>query len=70
MQDGVAGPEPGDTEAVRAHLLKRFDGWDESLVALLRNNDGGFVDRPVFVLPVPHTWERTPASPCWETPRT
>lgn len=56
----AAGTEPGDTEAVRAHLLKMFDGWDESLLALLRNNDGGFVDRPVFVLPVPHTWEHVP----------
>ncbi|MFJ7149084.1 FAD-dependent oxidoreductase [Streptomyces sp. NPDC100445] len=49
-----------DTAAVRAHLLKMFDGWHESLLDLVRHNDGGFVDRPVFVLPAPHTWEHVP----------
>ncbi|MGJ5748878.1 2-polyprenyl-6-methoxyphenol hydroxylase-like FAD-dependent oxidoreductase [Streptomyces puniciscabiei] len=49
-----------DTAAVRAHLLKMFDGWDERLLHLLRHHDGGFVNRPVFVLPVPHTWEHVP----------
>ncbi|MEU8471232.1 NAD(P)/FAD-dependent oxidoreductase [Streptomyces sp. NPDC029006] len=51
---------PGDTAAVRARLLKMFDGWDENLLGLLRHNDGGFVDRPVFVLPAPHAWEHVP----------
>ncbi|MDN0193565.1 NAD(P)/FAD-dependent oxidoreductase [Streptomyces sp. S.PNR 29] len=49
-----------DTAAVRAHLLRMFEGWDESLLNLVRHNDGGFVDRPVFVLPAPHTWEHVP----------
>ncbi|PHQ51934.1 FAD-dependent oxidoreductase [Streptomyces cinnamoneus] len=56
----AAGLELHDTAAVRAHLLKMFDGWDESLLYLLRHHDGGFVDRPVFVLPVPHTWDHVP----------
>ncbi|MEU0200167.1 MULTISPECIES: NAD(P)/FAD-dependent oxidoreductase [unclassified Streptomyces] len=54
------GLDLDDTEAVRAHLLKRFDGWDENLLSLLRSHDGSFVDRPVFVLPVPHTWDHVP----------
>ncbi|PJI99894.1 FAD binding domain-containing protein [Streptomyces sp. 2333.5] len=24
----------------------------------MRDNEGGFVNRPMFVLPVPHTWQR------------
>ncbi|MFJ3309529.1 FAD-dependent oxidoreductase [Streptomyces sp. NPDC086549] len=56
----AADVEPDDTAAVRAHLLKMFDGWDENLLDLLRHHDGDFVNRPVFVLPVPHTWEHVP----------
>lgn len=56
----AAGVELGDTAAVRAHLLTRYDGWDERLLALLRDNDGGFINRPVFALPVPHLWEHVP----------
>ncbi|MEU1407729.1 NAD(P)/FAD-dependent oxidoreductase [Streptomyces sp. NPDC005728] len=56
----AADVELDDTAAVRTHLLKMFDGWDESLLHLLRHHDGGFVDRPVFVLPAPHTWDHVP----------
>ncbi|SED28669.1 2-polyprenyl-6-methoxyphenol hydroxylase [Streptomyces sp. 2224.1] len=55
-----AGVRMTDTEAVRAVLLDRFAGWDERLLALLRDNDGGFAHRPLFALPVPHTWTHTP----------
>ncbi|MFG2528727.1 FAD-dependent oxidoreductase [Streptomyces sp. NPDC048516] len=55
-----AGVRMTDTEAVRAVLLDRFAGWDERLLALLRDNDGGFAGRPLFALPVPHTWTHTP----------
>ncbi|MCC2278164.1 FAD-dependent monooxygenase [Streptomyces sp. ET3-23] len=59
-EDWHAGLDLADTEAVRARLLGLFEGWDESLLDILRNNEGGFVNRPQFVLPVPHTWERVP----------
>ncbi|UQA96769.1 FAD-dependent oxidoreductase [Streptomyces halobius] len=49
-----------DTEAVRTALLDMFTGWDAHLLALLRDNDGGFVNRPLFALPVPHAWPHTP----------
>ncbi|AJT68743.1 hypothetical protein T261_7141 [Streptomyces lydicus] len=49
-----------DPETVRAALLKRFTGWDDRLLALLRDADGGFVNRPLYALPVPHTWTHTP----------
>ncbi|MEU9482720.1 NAD(P)/FAD-dependent oxidoreductase [Streptomyces decoyicus] len=61
-QDWVleAGVKVADTEAVRGVLLDAFAGWDDRLLALLRDNDGGFVNRPLFALPVPHTWTHTP----------
>ncbi|HEX3779875.1 MAG TPA: NAD(P)/FAD-dependent oxidoreductase [Pseudonocardiaceae bacterium] len=56
----LAGLDLADTAAVRAHLLGRYDGWDERLLDLLRTNDSGFIDRPQYALPVPHTWHRAP----------
>ncbi|MFI6445613.1 FAD-dependent oxidoreductase [Kitasatospora sp. NPDC050543] len=56
----VADVDLGDQEAVRTHLLETFDGWDERLLYLLRHNDSAFVNRPLFVLPAPHTWEHVP----------
>jgi len=56
----AAGVRMTDTEAVRAVLLDGFAGWDDRLLALLRDGDGGFVNRPLFALPVPHTWTHTP----------
>ncbi|MEV4116760.1 FAD-dependent monooxygenase [Nonomuraea sp. NPDC049695] len=58
--DWNAGLDPDDTDALRARLLEMYQGWDESLLAMLRLNEGPFVNRPIFVLPVPHIWERVP----------
>ncbi|MGW5119490.1 FAD-dependent oxidoreductase [Streptomyces noursei] len=55
-----AGVRTTDTEAVRAALLAGFAGWHESLLALLRESDGGFASHPLFALPVPHVWPHTP----------
>ncbi|ARF52903.1 FAD-dependent oxidoreductase [Streptomyces gilvosporeus] len=59
-QDWHADLDLADTEAVRARLLAQYQGWDESLLDILRDNEGGFLNRPMFVLPVPHTWQRVP----------
>ncbi|GAA0640344.1 NAD(P)/FAD-dependent oxidoreductase [Kutzneria viridogrisea] len=56
----TAGIDLADTEAVREHLLARFDGWHDSLLDLIRRSDGGFVNRPIHVLPVGHTWDHVP----------
>ncbi|MEV6839077.1 NAD(P)/FAD-dependent oxidoreductase [Streptomyces sp. NPDC051133] len=56
----AAGIDLDDQQAVRTHLLRKFDGWDESLRYILRNSDNGFTNRSLFVLPVPHTWEHVP----------
>jgi 2-polyprenyl-6-methoxyphenol hydroxylase-like FAD-dependent oxidoreductase len=52
-----AGIALDDTAAVRAALLCRFAGWDDRLLSLLDNTDSGFTNRPLFALPVPHTWQ-------------
>jgi 2-polyprenyl-6-methoxyphenol hydroxylase-like FAD-dependent oxidoreductase len=56
----AAGIDPADTAAVRAALLERFAGWDDRLLALIRENDGPYANRPLHTLPVPHTWTHTP----------
>ncbi|MFE6835063.1 FAD-dependent oxidoreductase [Streptomyces sp. NPDC057705] len=57
-QDWHAGLDLTDAQAVRAHLLAQYRGWHESLLDILRYSEGGFINRPVFVLPVHHSWQR------------
>ncbi|WP_231591426.1 FAD-dependent oxidoreductase [Saccharothrix sp. ST-888] len=56
----AAGLDPSDTEAVRAALLTAFAGWDERLLTLITDNDGPYINRPLFAIPAPHTWPHTP----------
>jgi 2-polyprenyl-6-methoxyphenol hydroxylase-like FAD-dependent oxidoreductase len=44
-----------DVEAVRSSLLALFDGWAAPVLDLLRHG-AAFVHRPLYVLPVSHTW--------------
>ncbi|GGP33006.1 FAD-dependent oxidoreductase [Streptomyces abikoensis] len=55
-----AGLDFADNAAVRAHLLEMFDGWHDSLLYLLRSGDKGFVNRPLYALPVPPAWRHVP----------
>ncbi|RDI68487.1 FAD-dependent oxidoreductase [Nocardia pseudobrasiliensis] len=48
------------TDAVRELLLREFDGWHDSLLSLLRDSDAGFINRPLYGLPVGHSWDHTP----------
>ncbi|WP_371483962.1 FAD-dependent oxidoreductase [Kitasatospora sp. NBC_00315] len=57
---GPGGFGPADTAAVKAALLERFAGWDDRLLALVRDADGVPVARPIHALPVGHRWDRTP----------
>jgi 2-polyprenyl-6-methoxyphenol hydroxylase-like FAD-dependent oxidoreductase len=43
-----------------ADLLERYTGWHPDLLRFLRDHDGGFTYRPLYVLPVPHAWTTTP----------
>lgn len=54
------GVDLADEAAVRAYLLGMLADWDESLLTIVRDTDMGFVNRPLFVLPVPHTWDHVP----------
>lgn len=54
------GLTTGDTDAIRALLLERYGDWSPRLRRLIADNDGPYVDRPIFALPVPHVWEHNP----------
>lgn len=49
-----------DTAGIRARLLKAFAGWAPEMLQLITDNDGAYLDRPIFALPVPHTWAHSP----------
>ncbi|MFF3505582.1 FAD-dependent oxidoreductase [Streptomyces sp. NPDC003247] len=55
-----AGLNSQDTDGIRALLLDRFGDWAPSLLRLVTDNDGPYIDRPLYALPVPHTWESDP----------
>jgi 2-polyprenyl-6-methoxyphenol hydroxylase-like FAD-dependent oxidoreductase len=53
--DWHANLDLADVEAVRSSLLALFDGWAAPVLDLLRHGTA-FVRRPLYVLPMPHTW--------------
>ncbi|MEU1179150.1 NAD(P)/FAD-dependent oxidoreductase [Streptomyces sp. NPDC005820] len=57
--DGHTDPDGADAETVRSSLLARFDGWAAPVLDLLRHGTA-FVQRPLHVLPVSHTWTHVP----------
>ncbi|MDG4780118.1 FAD-dependent monooxygenase [Micromonospora sp. WMMD961] len=56
--DWHANLDLADVEAVRSSLLALFDGWADPVLDLLRHGSA-FVHRPLYVLPVSHTWAHT-----------
>lgn len=48
-----------DAETIRSTLLARFDGWAAPVLDLLRQGTA-FVHRPLYVLPVSHSWTHVP----------
>lgn len=59
---GVRVPEKWSQLRIdtRAALLQAFEGWDETLLRLVRDADGGFVPRPIHALPTGLRWDRVP----------
>lgn len=57
--DWHANLDLSDVEAVRSSLLALFDGWAAPVLDLLRHGTA-FVHRPLYVLPVSHTWAHVP----------
>ncbi|MEU0932900.1 FAD-dependent monooxygenase [Embleya sp. NPDC005971] len=49
-----------DTGGIRALLLDEFAHWSPRMRRMITDNDGRYVDRPLFALPVPHAWEHSP----------
>jgi 2-polyprenyl-6-methoxyphenol hydroxylase-like FAD-dependent oxidoreductase len=57
---GKSGLTMDDTEGIRALLRDEYAAWSPRMRRLITENDGPYVDRPIFALPVPHTWEHNP----------
>ncbi|MEV0126706.1 NAD(P)/FAD-dependent oxidoreductase [Streptomyces sp. NPDC050703] len=55
-----AGIDLADESAVRDALLARFSGWSPDLLGYITATNTGYTNRPLYALPVPHTWPRTP----------
>jgi 2-polyprenyl-6-methoxyphenol hydroxylase-like FAD-dependent oxidoreductase len=54
-RDWHADLDPADAEAARSRLLALFDGWAAPVLDLLRLGRA-FAHRPLYTLPVDHTW--------------
>ncbi len=54
------GFDPNDPQKARAWLLNFFTGWDESLLALIREGSDNYVVRPLYMLPIGHHWDFRP----------
>lgn len=56
----AGGLSADDTDGIRALLLDEYAHWSPLMRRMISDNDGPYVDRPIFALPVPHTWEHDP----------
>lgn len=54
---GIDWTNPSDA---RAALLREFTDWAPELTDLLAHSDDTIVPRPIYALPVGHTWNRVP----------
>lgn len=54
-----SGWTPEATHDIRAHLSEQFAQWGPGLRRMVTDNDGPYVDRPLWVLPAPHVWEHS-----------
>jgi 2-polyprenyl-6-methoxyphenol hydroxylase-like FAD-dependent oxidoreductase len=53
----TSGRTADDTNGIRALLLDEYAHWSPRMRRLITDNEGPYVDRPIFALPVPHTWD-------------
>ncbi|GAA0362757.1 FAD-dependent monooxygenase [Actinoallomurus spadix] len=56
----ASGLTADDTDGIRVLLLDEYAHWSPRMRQMITDNDGPYVDRPIFALPVPHTWEHSP----------
>ncbi len=55
-----SGLDFNQSEQTRNKLLQLFSDWDDQLLNLIRYCDDSFIPRPLYVLPINHTWETQP----------
>ncbi|MGW7002674.1 FAD-dependent oxidoreductase [Streptomyces sp. NPDC054933] len=55
-RDWYANLDLEDSQSVREALCEQFTGWSPTLLRLITDSDGDFINRPLFALPVPHAW--------------
>jgi 2-polyprenyl-6-methoxyphenol hydroxylase-like FAD-dependent oxidoreductase len=55
------GSTVGETAEIRERLVSEYAHWSPGLRRLITDNDGPYVDRPIFALPVPHRWDSDPS---------
>jgi 2-polyprenyl-6-methoxyphenol hydroxylase-like FAD-dependent oxidoreductase len=51
-----------DEVAGRDALLAEFEGWATELLDLIRDADDAVIPRPLYALPVGHSWDRVPGT--------
>jgi 2-polyprenyl-6-methoxyphenol hydroxylase-like FAD-dependent oxidoreductase len=56
----ASGIDWRDPRAAREALLREFADWDTSLTDLIRECDDTIWPRPIYALPVGHTWDHVP----------
>jgi len=55
-----AGVDIDDPDAVRQYLLTEFGTWADELLPFVTDTDGGYINRAIYALPTPLTWEHAP----------
>ena len=56
----TANVDLDDSVAVCAYLLKEFSSWADDMQHLITEVDSAYVNRPLYVLPAPLTWNHVP----------
>jgi 2-polyprenyl-6-methoxyphenol hydroxylase-like FAD-dependent oxidoreductase len=59
-EDWPDGIDFTDPETAKKAVLAHFEGWDESLRALVADADGPAAPRRIQALPLDHRWDRVP----------
>ncbi|WP_397448357.1 FAD-dependent oxidoreductase [Pseudomonas sp. NA-150] len=59
-EDWITGIDLSDPAAALARLAQEFDGWAPALTALITDCETEPMLRPIYALPVGHSWDRVP----------